>query len=87
MDRHSDSSYDAAMVMATGTVVDGRIVVPGESLKEGMRVTVLVPEDSGEEGFELRPEDEAALLESIREADAGELIDGDEVLRELGCRV
>ncbi len=75
------------MVMATGTVVDGKIVIPGESLKEGTRVTVLVPEDLREQGFELGREDESALLESIREADAGELIDGDDVLRELGCRV
>ncbi len=75
------------MVMATGTVVDGKIVVPGESLEEGTQVTVLVPEPAGEHGFELGPEDEAVLLESIREADAGHLIDGDEVLRELGCRV
>ncbi len=75
------------MVMATGTVVNGKIVVPGESLKEGMRVMVLVPEPSGKRGFELAPGNEAALLESIREADAGELIDGDEVLRELGCRI
>ena len=75
------------MVMATGTVVNGKIVVPGKALKEGMQVAVLIPERSGEQGFELGPKDEAALLESIREADAGELIDGDEVLRELGCRV
>ncbi|MCP3917289.1 MAG: hypothetical protein GY711_17215 [bacterium] len=73
--------------MATGTVVDGKIVVPGESLREGIQVTVLVPEPSGERSFELGPKAEAALLESIREADAGELINGDEVLRELGCRV
>ena len=75
------------MVMTTGTVVNGTIVVPGESLEEGTQVTVLVPEPSEEQGFELGPRDEAAILESIREADAGELIDGDEVLRELGCRV
>lgn len=74
------------MVMTTGTVVDGKIVVPGEALREGIQVTVLVPEPS-DDRFELGPSDEAALLESIREADAGELIDGDEVLRELGCRV
>ena len=75
------------MVMTTGTVVNGTIVVPGESLEEGTQVTVLVPEPSEAKGFELGPRDEAAILESIREADAGELIDGDEVLRELGCRV
>ena len=48
---------------------------------------ILVSEPLEEQGFELGPRDEAAILESIREADAGELIDGDEVLRELGCRV
>ncbi len=75
------------MVIATGTVVNGRVVVPGESLKEGIQVTVLVPEPSGDQGFELGPIDEAELLKSIREADAGDLIDGDAVLRGLGCRV
>lgn len=75
------------MVMATGIVVNGKVVVPGESLKEGIQVTVLVPEPSEDQGFELGPKDEAELLESIREADAGKLIDGDEALRELGCRV
>ena len=75
------------MVMTTGTVVDGKIVVRGEPLTEGTQVTVLVPEPSGEQGFELDPREEAALLESIREADTGQLIDGDEVLRELACRV
>ncbi len=44
-------------------------------------MTAVVPELKAGEGFELGPEDEAALLESIREADAGELIDGDDVLR------
>ena len=75
------------MVMTTGTVVDGKIVVPEGSQREGVQVTVLVPDPLDDQGFELGPEDEAALLESIREADAGELIDGDDVLRELGCRV
>lgn len=75
------------MVMTTGTVIDGKIVVSGEALEEGAQVTVLVPEPSGDQGFELGPRDEAALFESIREADSGQLIDGDEVLRELGCRV
>ena len=46
-------------------------------------MTVRVPEASEEQGFTLDPEGEAALLESIREADAGKLIDGGKVLREL----
>lgn len=75
------------MVLTTGTVVGGKIVVPGESLKEGIQVTVLVSEPSEDRSFELGPREEAALLELIREADSGELIDGDEVRRELGCRV
>jgi hypothetical protein len=36
-----------------------------------------------DEGFELSPEEEASLLEAIAEADAGDLVDGEQVLREL----
>lgn len=69
------------MRVASGTVVNGRVEVAGEPLDEGQRVTVLAPEP--EETFELGPEDEAALLLSIAEADRGELIDGDEVLHRI----
>lgn len=72
------------MMMTTGIVVDGKIIVAGEPLEEGSTVTILAPSGPDEAGFALGPEEEAALLESIRQADRGELISADELLRDLG---
>ncbi|HVT19526.1 MAG TPA: hypothetical protein VHQ90_25515 [Thermoanaerobaculia bacterium] len=69
------------MRVTTGTVINGKIEVTGEDLAEGTVVTILAPED--EETFSLGAEAEAALLTSIQEADRGEVISGDELLREL----
>lgn len=73
--------YHDAMRLTTGTVVNGRIEVPGETLPEGTVVTILSPEDH--ETFHLGPEAEAALLASIEEAERGEVISSDDLLREL----
>jgi hypothetical protein len=40
-------------------------------------------DDQDEEFFQLSPEEEASLLEAIAEADAGDVIDGEEFLRQL----
>ena len=72
------------MKVATGKVVSGKIVVEGDPFVEGSTVTVLAPEDG--EIFELSADDEAALLASIEEAERGDVIDGEELLRELGNR-
>lgn len=69
------------MQIATGTVVDGKIIVEGEPLAEGMVVTILARE--AQETFEVPPELEAELLESIAEADRGETITADELLLRL----
>lgn len=69
------------MRVTTGKVVNGKVEVPDEELTEGMVVTVLVPEER--ETFALGSTAEAALLASIDEADRGEVIPGEEVLREL----
>src|SRR5207244_4142632 len=53
-------------------------VVKGEPLDEGAVVTFLV---SDEHVFTLSPEEEATLLESIAEANRGELIDVQDVLK------
>jgi len=66
---------------ATGTVIDGKVVVEGEPLAEGTKVTVVVRED--EEFFELTPEEEAELLASIAEIERGEYITGEELLERL----
>jgi len=72
------------MRVAVGRVVNGKVEVAGEPLGEGQAVTVLAPE--AEERFELGPDDEAALLASIAEADRGDLLTGDEVLRRIKGR-
>jgi hypothetical protein len=69
------------MRVTTGRVVNGKIEVPDEDLPEGMVVTILAPEDRG--AFTLGPEAESALLAAIEEADRGEVISGEELLREL----
>ena len=69
------------MQLATGTVIDGRIVVDGEPLPDGTVVTILAREAN--ETFEVPPELEGELLESMAEADRGETISADELLRRL----
>jgi hypothetical protein len=70
-----------AMKVATGTVVDGKVVVEGETLAEGETVTVLLRENS--ETFELTPEEEGEILESIAAIERGEFISGEQLLERL----
>jgi len=72
------------MKVATGKVVSGKIVVEGNPFPEGSTVTVLAPESG--ETFELTADGEAALLAAIEEADRGDVIDGEQFLRDLGGR-
>lgn len=72
------------MKIATGRVVEGKVVVEGVTLEEGSVVTVLSREAEGT--FELTPEEEAELLLSIAEADRGEMVSGEEVLESLPRR-
>ena len=69
------------MRVATGTVGGGRIEVAGETLPEGMVVTILSPDDR--EAFTLGPDAETALLLSIAEAERGEVVSGDDLIRGL----
>ncbi len=70
------------MKVATGTVVDGKVVVEGEALIEGSTVTVVVRED--DETFELTADEEAEFLASIADIERGEFISGEELLQRLG---
>jgi hypothetical protein len=70
------------MKVLTAKVIDGRLDVPEGSLQEGATVTLLVPET--EEGFRLSAEEQAFLAESIAQAERGEVIDGWQLLNELG---
>lgn len=69
------------MRIIPGTVLDGRIVVEGEALREGEKVTILARE--GSETFAVSPEEKRRLLESIAQANRGEFVDSDDLLREL----
>lgn len=66
--------------IATGTVTDGTIVVEGQPFSEGEKVTVL---SYDRELFRVTPEEKRLLLESIAQADRGELVDADDLLSEL----
>ncbi|MBA3792207.1 MAG: hypothetical protein H0X23_13370 [Rubrobacter sp.] len=72
------------MRVVKGRVVSGNVIVEGEPLAEGAVVTVIVSED--DETFRLGPEGEQALLASIAEAESGETVSGEEVLRRLDGR-
>lgn len=67
------------MRVTSGRVVAGHILVEGEPLPEGALVTVLAREL--DESFELDPAAQAELLLSLAEADRGELISAEDVLR------
>jgi hypothetical protein len=69
------------MKVATGTVIEGKVVVEGESLEEGAKVTVVLRED--EESFDLTPEQEEELRASIAEIERDEYITGEELLERL----
>jgi hypothetical protein len=69
------------MKVATGTVVEGKVVVEGEALAEGSTVTLVLRED--DETFQLTPEEEEELLESIAAIERGEFISGEQLLERL----
>lgn len=70
------------MRVATGKVVAGKVVINGAPFEEGANVTVIAADDAGT--FELGPEDQAALLAAIAEANRGEFVDGPEIIGKLG---
>lgn len=72
------------MKVATGTVVAGRVVVEGEPLPDGAKVTVIARED--DETFELSPAEEAEILSAIAEAERGETVDAAQLLESLPRR-
>lgn len=72
------------MVITSGRVVAGKIVIDGDPLPEGTSVTVLAPE--GDESFLLDAAAEAELLESIAEGDRGDTVPAEDVLRALRNR-
>ena len=69
------------MQLAIGIVGGGKIVIDGDPLPEGAVVTILSRED--DETFEVPPEIEAELLESIAQSERGETISVNEVIARL----
>jgi len=69
------------MHLATGTVVDGKVVVEGLALPEGATVTVLTRDI--EPAVKLSPDEEAELLQALDEADVEEGISADELFARL----
>ena len=68
------------MGITKGNVINGHIEVEDEILDEGSTVTVLVSDEST---FTLTDQEEGALLDSIAEANRGNLLDANDVLRRL----
>jgi len=69
------------MQVATGTIVEGKIVLAGVSLPEGTVVTVFAKDS--EATVRLPPALQAELEEALEEADHEEGISGDELFRKL----
>ncbi|MDQ3565028.1 MAG: hypothetical protein M3436_13105 [Pseudomonadota bacterium] len=69
------------MQVASGTVIDGKVVVEGLSLPEGTVVTVLARGD--EAAVCLSPQEESDLLEALDEADREEGISAEELFARL----
>jgi hypothetical protein len=73
--------YHCTMQVATGTVIDGKVIIEGLSPPEGTLVTVATRES--EATVRLLPSDEAELLEALDEADREEGISAEELFERL----
>ena len=69
------------MQVATGTVINGKIVVEGFPLTEGSRVTVVTR--GADEGFLLSQAQEEELQAAIAEVERGEFVSLDSLLASL----
>ncbi len=69
----------SSMRVTSGKVVSGQIILEGEPFPDGSVVTVLARDI--DESFELDATAEAELLLSLAEADRGELIPAEDVMR------
>jgi hypothetical protein len=69
------------MQVATGTVVNGKIVLEGVPLSEGSVVTVVAR--GADESFSLSEAQEDELLAAMAEIERGELVSLGDLLRSL----
>lgn len=72
------------MKLVTGTVVDGKVTLPGGEFEEGSAVAVLASD--GGEPVQLSPAEEDALLESLQAIRDGNCVDGEDLIRNLRSR-
>ena len=72
------------MRVATGKVIDGKVVVEGAPLDEGAVVTIFARD--ADETFAVTPDEEAALLVAIGEVERGETVSAEEHLDSLRRR-
>ena len=70
-----------AMQVATGTVVDGKVVVEGVPLQEGALVAVVTR--GADEPFSLTAAQEDELLAAMAEIQRGEFVTLEQLLAEL----
>lgn len=69
------------MQIATGTVIDGKIVLEGVPLVEGATVAVLTREP--DDMRSLSDEDEDALVAAMSEIERGEFISAEQLLESI----
>lgn len=69
------------MQVATGTVVNGKIVLEGVPLLEGATVTVVAR--GADEDFSLTSEQEEELLAAVAEIERGDYVTLEDLLRSL----
>jgi len=69
------------MQVATGTVIDGKVVLEGVALAEGARVTVVTR--GADEAFLLTKAQEDALLASLDEIERGQYVSLEELIATL----
>ena len=73
--------YHHFMQIATGTVIDGKIVLEGVPLVEGATVAVLTREP--DDMRSLSDEDEDALVAAMSEIERGEFISAEQLLESI----
>ena len=69
------------MLITTGRVSNGVIVIDGKDLPEGTTVTLIAHE--GDEIFELNASEETQLLGAIAEIERGEFLTGSAVIEKI----
>lgn len=79
--RAAHRQLHARMQVATGTVVDGKIVLEGVTLADGARVTVVTR--GADEGFMLNETQENALLDSLSQIERGQSVSLEELIASL----